>query len=263
MLKKRLVAVLILRDGQVVQSVRFKHTNVIHYDALHAMEAFNKWSVDEIIILNVSRDSSSRDKFSEIVERISNHCFVPLAVGGWVNDEAYAQKLLRSGADKLILNTAVADDPQLVTRLASRYGSQSIVASIDVKRDDSGIPRIAVDRGSRIISVEPKEWALTAVDQGVGEIFLNSVDHDGARKGYDLESIKRVCEAVSVPVVAFGGVFTWDHLVQGINAGASAVAAANIFHYTEQSTRKAKSHLAGAGVLVRQQGQRLTPFTSL
>jgi cyclase len=258
-LKKRLIAVLILRDGQVVQSVRFKHTNVIHYDAVHAMEAFNKWDVDEIVILNVSRDLASREKFAEIVERISSHCFVPLAAGGWIDSEDYAQKLLRGGADKLVINTALADDPQLVSRLALRYGRQCIVASMDVKRDASGVPQIAVDRGGRIIGVAPEEWARKAVELGAGEILFNSIDHDGARKGYDLESIKKVCEAVSVPVIAFGGVFTWNHLVEGINVGASAVAVANLFHYTEQSTRKAKSHLANAGVLVRQQGQSLAP----
>lgn len=259
MLKKRLIAVLILRDGQVVQSVRFKHTNIIHYDAVHAMEAFNKWAVDEIVILNVSREAASREKFAEIVERISSHCFVPLAAGGWIDGDDYAQKLLRNGADKLVLNTALADNPQLVRRLALRYGRQCIVASIDVKRDDSGLPKIAVDRGSRIIDVAPETWARNAVELGAGEILFNSVDHDGARKGYDLESIRSVCEAVQVPVIAFGGVFTWNHLVEGINAGAAAVAVANLFHYTEQSTRKAKTYLANAGVLVRQQGQSLAP----
>lgn len=257
MLKKRLIAVLILRDGQVVQSVRFKHTNVIHYDAVHAMEAFNKWAVDEIVILNVSRDSSSREQFAEIVERISSHCFVPLAAGGWIDSEDYAQKLLRSGADKLVINTALKDDPQLVSRLALRYGQQCIVASMDVKRDATGSPKIAIDRGSRVIDIAPAAWARKAVELGAGEILFNSVDHDGARKGYDLESIQKVCESVPVPVIAFGGVFSWNHLVEGINAGAAAVAVANLFHYTEQSTRSAKTHLSNAGVLVRQQGQSL------
>ena len=257
-----MIAVLILRDGQVVQSVRFKHTNVIHYDAVHAMEAFNKWAVDEIVILNVSRDSGSREKFTEIVERISSHCFVPLAAGGWIDSEEYAQKLLRSGADKLVVNTAIADDPALVSRLAQRYGRQCIVASMDVKRNASGSPQIVVDRGSRVIDSGPQAWARNAVELGAGEILFNSVDHDGARKGYDLESIREVCRAVSVPVIAFGGVFTWNHLVEGINAGAAAVAVANLFHYTEQSTRKAKTYLADAGVLVRQQGRSLAPLTT-
>lgn len=259
MLKKRLIAVLVLRDGQVVQSVRFKHTNVIHYDAVHAMEAFNKWAVDEIVILNVSRDEASKDQFSEIVKRISSHCFVPLSAGGWIGDEEYAQKLLRSGADKLVLNTVIANNPDLFKKLSLRYGRQCIVASIDVKRDLDGIAKVAINRGSEIINSTPLEWAKKAVELGAGEIFLNSIDHDGARKGYDLESIEIICSSVNVPVIAFGGVFNWQHLVEGINKGASAVAVANQFHYTEQSTRKAKSYLAEAGVLVRQQGQSLTP----
>lgn len=257
MLKKRLIAVLILRDGQVVQSVKFKHTNVIHYDALHAIEAFNKWAVDEIIILNVSKDISSRNQFLGIVERVSKYCFVPLTVGGWIDNEHYAKELLRNGADKLVLNTAVSDHPELIRELSLMFGRQCIVASIDIKRDEKGVAHVAVDRATRLVDGSPISWARRAIELGAGEIFLNSVDHDGARKGYDLESLKEICTQVDVPVIAFGGVFGWNHLVEGIAAGASAVAVANQFHYTEQSTRKAKSYLADAGVLVRPQGQIL------
>jgi cyclase len=257
MLKKRLIAVLILRDGQVVQSIRFKHTNVIHYDPVHAMEAFNKWSVDEIVMLNVSREAGSRDAFAESVEHVSRHCFVPLAVGGWICEPAYARALLTKGADKLVLNTAFADDPELVQVLSRRFGKQCIVASIDVKRDEAGMTKVAVDRGSRLLEADPVSWARRAQELGAGEILFNSVDHDGARKGYDVETIKAIAAAVEVPVVAFGGVFTWAHLLAGIKAGADAVAAANIFHYTEQATRKAKSFLADAGVPVRSEGRSL------
>ena len=257
MLKKRLIAVLILRDGQVVQSIRFKHTNVIHYDPVHAMEAFNKWSVDEIVLLNVSRSIESRDGFAESVAQVSRHCFVPLSVGGWITDSDYARQLLNNGADKLVLNSAFADAPDLIQSLSRRYGKQCIVASIDVKRDESGIPKVAVDRGSRLLAESPVAWAQQVQTLGAGEIFFNSVDHDGARKGYDIETIKAIAEAVDVPVIAFGGVFTWSHLLAGIEAGADAVAAANIFHYTEQATRKAKSFLANAGVPVRSEGQSL------
>ena len=258
MLKKRLIAVLILRDGQVVQSIRFKHTNVIHYDPVHAMEAFNKWSVDEIVLLNVSRSAATRDAFAESVEHVSRHCFVPLSVGGWITDAGYAHELLSRGADKLVVNTAFADDPDLVQALSRRLGKQCIVASIDVKRDDAGQAKIAVDRGARILDEAPVAWAKRAQALGAGEIFFNSVDHDGARKGYDIETLGAITAAVDLPVIAFGGVFSWNHLLAGIEAGAEAVAAANIFHYTEQATRKAKSFLANAGVPVRSEGQSLT-----
>lgn len=248
---------LILREGKVVQSVKFKHTNVIHYDAVHAMEAFNKWAVDEIVILNVSRDRSTRAQFAEIVERISSQCFVPLAAGGWIDSVDYAQTLLRCGADKLVLNTAFDTNPELVKSLSLKFGRQCIVASVDCIKNSEGESCVAVDRGSRLIKALPLEWAKNAVDLGAGEIFFNSIDHDGARKGYDLANLETICTNVSVPVIAFGGVFGWNHLVEGIHAGASAVAAANQFHYTEQSTRKAKSFLANAGIVVRLQGQSL------
>lgn len=255
MLKTRLIAVLILCDGRVVQSVRFKHTNAIHYDPIHAMECFNKWAIDEIVVLNVSRDGASREAFARAVAAVSACCFVPLAAGGWITDEAYAATLLNSGADKLVLNTALVDSPDLVSRLTRRYGSQCIVASVDVKRNEAGVTEVVVDRGSRAVSPDPVGWARRAESLGAGEIFFNSVDHDGARKGYNLELLERVCATLRIPVIAFGGVFTWQHLVEGVHAGAAAVAAANIFHYTEHSTKKAKRHLAQAGVPVRQEGQ--------
>lgn len=255
MLKKRMIAVLILRAGQVVQSVRFKHTNIIHYDAIHAMEAFNKWSVDEIVLLNVTREADSADEFADVTSRISRECFVPLSVGGWITNEDQASTLLKSGADKLVLNSAMHNDPDLVTRLSRRFGQQCIVASMDIKRDDEGHSQIAIDRGRQIVDVAPVEWAKRCVALGAGEIFFNSIDHDGARRGYDIENLEAVCAAVDVPVIAFGGVMTWNHLAAGLDAGADAVAAANIYHYTEQATRAAKSYLADHGYDVRQEGR--------
>jgi cyclase len=255
MLKTRLIAVLILRDGRVVQSVRFKHTNAIHYDPIHAMECFNKWAIDEIVMLNVSPDPNSRVAFAEAVSSVSSSCFVPLATGGWIVDEAFAARLLNSGADKLVMNTVLADAPEVVQRLSNKYGAQCIVASMDVRRDDSGKFAVVVDRATRPVSDDPAAWASRAEDLGAGEILFNSVDHDGARKGYNLDCLKQVCSAVRIPVIAFGGVSSWQHLVEGVSAGAAAVAAANVFHYTEQSTKKAKRHLAQAGIPVRVEGQ--------
>lgn len=255
MLKKRLIAVLIVRDGAVVQSVRFKHTNSIHYDPVHAIECFNKWAVDEIVILNVSLTPESREQFAEVVKRICRKCFVPLAVGGWITDADYARSLLNSGADKLVVNTALADHPELVSTMARRFGRQCIVASMDVKSNSAGPFTVYVDRGRRDTGVVAADWARRAVEIGAGEIFFNSIDHDGARRGYNLDTLRSVCSAVEVPVIAFGGVFTWKHLVEGINAGADAAAAANIFHYTEHATIKAKRFMAEANIPVRKEGQ--------
>ena len=214
--------------------------------------------MDEIVLLNVTRDPASRDQFADVVRRISRCCFVPLTVGGWITEPDYAKRLLRSGADKLALNTAFADDPDLVQLLSRRFGAQCIVASIDVRRDAVGNPLVTVDRGQRSTQVDPVSWARRAEALGAGEILFNSVNHDGARRGYDLATLGAISHTVSVPVIAFGGVFSWKHLVEGIEAGADAVAAANILHYTEQSTKKAKSYLAEAGVPVRIEGRYAT-----
>ena len=254
MLKKRLIAVIIVRDGQVVQSIRFRHTNVIHYDAIHAVEAFNSWDVDEMVLLNVSRKVETVSRFREILENASRYCFIPMAVGGWIRDEEYAAELLRSGADKLILNTALHEQPILVNRLSKRYGAQCIVASIDVKRDGTGRPTVMVDRGRFDTGKNPVDWAYHAEQLGVGEILFNSIDHDGARGGYDLETLNKICLKTHIPVIAFGGVFEWRHLVEGIASGADAVAAANIFHYVEHSTKKAKQYLIQSGIDVRKEG---------
>lgn len=253
MLKKRLIAVIIVRDGQVVQSVKFKHTNIIHYDAIHAVETFNRWSIDEIAFINVSKSNESSKHFLEIVKHISKECFVPLTVGGWITDYNYACELFSNGADKILLNSAFSDNPDLIRKLASKFGSQAIVASIDID-DINEIKRVVVNRGSHNINVSPEEWALHCEKLGAGEIFFNSVQHDGARKGYDLESLSNVCSNVTIPVIAFGGAFNWSHFVEGFENGADAVAAANIFHYTEHSTKKAKRYLNKNGIPIRMEG---------
>lgn len=253
MLKTRLIAVIILRDGQVVQSVQFKHTNVIHYDAFHAIETFNRWSVDEIIFIDVSRHSNGRALFRDIVKKVSQTCFVPMSVGGWVDSEDYAAELLASGADKLVVNSIIHDSPELVRKLSERFGRQCIVASIDFNKTDSG-PKVTIDRGRHEIDIDPVSHARKAEQLGAGEIMLNCVQHDGNRKGYANDVLAEVCHSVDIPVIAFGGVLRWKHLVEGIEAGAHAVAAANIFHYTEHSTKHAKRHLANHGVAVRQEG---------
>lgn len=255
MIKKRVIAVIIVRDGRVVQSVQFKHTNVIHYDAYHAVEAFNRWSVDEIVVLNVSKEPSSKVQFLEIISHISETCFVPLAVGGWIDTEDYAAALVTNGADKLVVNTILHTQPTLVKNIAERFGSQCLIGSIDVQKNTAGLSRVAVDRATHILEHSPEDWAKYVVSLGVGEILFNSVEYDGNRKGYDLENLKKVSRAVPVPVIAFGGVFSWDHMAEGLLAEADAVAAANIFHYKEQATKQAKCYLASKGFCVRSEGQ--------
>lgn len=252
MLKHRLIAVILVRDGRVVQSVRFRHTNVIHYDSIHAIESFNKWAIDEIAVLNVSRDESSKSDFVNVIHKISEECFVPLSVGGWIDNVEYARTILANGADKLIVNTYAFLHPEFITELARKFGDQCVVVSIDSKQDEIGEEFVTIDRGRKVTDMKAAEWAKKAESLGAGEIFINSIDFDGNRKGYNLKLIKAITNIVSIPVIAMGGVFTWNHLADGVTVGkADAVAAANIFHYTEHSTKKAKKYLLDAGLNFR------------
>ena len=251
-LKKRLIPALILRDGVVVRSVGFNHTNIIHWKPLTAVDFFNKWAVDEIVLLDVSRDTDKRELFYEVVEGLSRKCFVPLTVGGWVRSVDDVTSLLRLGADKVAINTHAVRNPKFIVECARAFGSQCIVISIDVRRSVEGVPEVYVDRGRDRTAWVAADWAREAERLGAGEIFLTSIDHEGGGKGYDLDLVRDVSDALTIPVIAFGGAFTWQHLVDGILVGgAHAVSAANVFHFTEQSTRKAKAFMRDAGIDVR------------
>ncbi|MGZ8267226.1 MAG: imidazole glycerol phosphate synthase subunit HisF [Burkholderiales bacterium] len=251
MLKKRLIPSLLVRDGRIVQSVQFRHTNVIG-NVITAVDFFNGWAVDEILILDVSRDHTGREEFLDIVDELSERCFVPLAVGGWIASIEDVETLLEHGADKITVNTHAFRNPAFITEAAKAFGSQCIVVSIDVRRDEDGVPIAWIDRGRESTGEGAVEWAKRAVDMGAGEILLTSIDNDGTRNGYDLALMKSVSEAVSVPVIAFGGVGHWSHMVAGVKeGGADAVSAGNIFHFTEHSTKKAKEYLRNADVDVR------------
>ena len=252
MLKKRLIPVLILRDVRVVQSHQFRHTNVIHWKPVTAVDFFNRWAIDELVILDVSRDLTHREQFYEIIVGLSKKCFVPLTVGGWIQTTEEVRKILRCGADKVVINTEAFRRPEFITECATSFGSQCVVVSIDSRRNDAGQDEVFIDRGSEATGTSPTALARKAQEMGAGEIYLTSIDHDGDRRGYNLELLREVVNAVSIPVISFGGVFTWQHLVDGaIIGGADAVAAANIFHYTEHSTKKAKEFMQQAGVDVR------------
>jgi cyclase len=252
MLKKRLIAVLIILEGRIVQSIQFKLTNVIHWKPVTAVDFFDKWAIDEMVVLDVGRNQDKREKFYEIVQGLSEKCFVPLTVGGWVDSVEEMRKLLRMGADKVTLNTQAVRTPELITACAKVFGSQCVVLSIDAKIKVPGKYEVYIDRGREATHLDPVEWAVRAQNLGAGEIFLNCIDRDGFRQGYDLELIRRVAEVVDIPVIAMGGVLNWQHLAEGISiAKADAVAAANIFHYTEHSTKKAKKYLRECGIDVR------------
>ncbi len=250
MLKHRLIACLLWRDSWLIQSKNFKHTNSVG-SAMTAIDFFNTWAIDEIVLLDVTRKQENRELFHHDLLELSKRCFVPLAVGGWVHTADDVRRLLTEGADKVIVNTDAMLDESLLPTAAKRFGNQCMVVSIDAKRAENGTHEVFIDRGSRPTGVTAVAWAKKAEKLGAGEIFLTSIDNDGSQKGYDCELIASVSKAVDIPVIASGGVGEWPHFAAGIKAGASAVSAANIFHYSDQSTKKAKNYLFEKGINVR------------
>ncbi len=252
MLKKRVIAVLILRQGEVVQSVQFRHTNVIHKDPRFAVEYFSKWDADELVILDVTRTDEHRARFLDTLERLSRTCFVPISAGGWLRSCADIDGVLSRGADKAVINTEALHRPVFLEEAARRFGSQCIVVGIDCRRDDRGEHMVHVDRGREPTGWRAEAWAREAVARGAGEIFLCSIDNDGMRCGYDLPLLRKVVDAVSVPVIAFGGASSAEHMAEGLRqGGVEAVSAANVFHYSENSMRKMKRALRAMGIHVR------------
>lgn len=251
--KHRLIATLLVSNGIVVQTRKFKRTNMVG-NAFTAVDFFNSWAVDEIIVLEISHTRDYLEKFVQIVEELSRRCFVPLTVGGKINDISLVNRYTRVGADKIILNTQAVKTPEFISEIIKDYGSQCCVVSIDAKKDDampSGY-RVMISNGQEESELDLLLWSKKIEAIGAGEIMVNNVDHDGDKRGYDLSLVRLLADNVNIPVIAMGGVGKWDDFIDGINMGhADAVAAGNIFHYTEHSTKKAKEHMEAAGLFVR------------
>ncbi len=261
MLRNRLIPVLLLQNGLLVRSEKFSIHQVIG-NPLEEVERFNEWNVDELIYLDISPaglDYAHRDDHRvkipndplSILDAVSKTCFMPLTFGGGIRTIEDIRARVARGADKVSLNTIALTKPEFVTQAATVFGSQAIVVSLDVGKGDEGEYRVFSGGGETATKRCPVEWARELADLGAGEILLQSVERDGAGTGYDLELIHRVASAVSIPVIACSGVGMWDHYAKGIQAGASAVAAANIWHFQELTDRRGKRALARAGVPVR------------
>lgn len=251
MLKKRLIACLIIREGLIVQSIAYKQFLPIGTPRF-PIEFVAKWDVDEIILLDISATSEDRTIYPEIIEQVSRYCFVPLTVGGGIKSVDDIRRLTRAGADKVVINSHAIAKPTLLSEAADKFGSQCIVLSMDCRRQQNGEYQVYTHGGKKKSNLSPEMWSKQAENLGAGEIFLNSIDRDGSKKGYDIELIRRVTQSVSIPVIACGGVGSYRHFSPGIiEGGASAVAAANIFHFIEHSTIIAKAHMLRSGIDVR------------
>jgi cyclase len=261
MLKKRLIPVLLLQNGLLVRSELFKIHQVIG-NPIFEVKRFNEWNVDELIYLDISRDDHydlRRDDHKikglndplSILEAVSKTCFMPLTWGGRIASVDDMRERFKKGADKITINSNALRNPGLIEEGANVFGSQAIVVSIDAMRRQDGTYEVFIDGGKTPTGIDPKAWARDAEAKGAGEILLQSIDRDGTGQGYDLDLISAVASVTTIPVIACSGVGRYEHYAEGIKAGASAAAAANIWHFKELSDRGGKKAMAKAGIDVR------------
>jgi len=247
-----------VKGGRVVKGVKFRDPR----DAGHPVELaafYNEQGADEIVFYDITASSDEREIMQDVVERTANQVFIPLTVGGGLRTVEDIRQMLEAGADKVSINTAAVLDPTFIARSAERFGSQCIVLGMDAMRVSGGsIPRWQVfthtgANGGRATDNDAVEWAVQAVELGAGEIVINSIDADGTKAGYDLELLRTISEAVTVPVVASGGAGTPEDLYKALVEGkADAVLAASIFHYGTYSIREIKQYLSKKGISVRE-----------
>jgi imidazoleglycerol phosphate synthase cyclase subunit len=249
MLKRRIIPCLDVADGRVVKGVKFQNLRDAG-DPLERARSYQDQGADELVVLDVSATPSGRAHNLEVIAGVRAVLMMPLTVGGGVRSLEDAARLLEAGADKVAVNTAAVENPELLEDLASRFGRQCTILAIDARRSESGWD-VMVRSGAEASGREASAWAREAVARGAGEILLTSWDQDGTRQGYDLDLLRTVSDAVRVPVIASGGAEKVEHFVAGFAAGADAVLAASVFHDEISTVGDLKRALAAEGVEVR------------
>ena len=250
MLSKRIIACLDVRDGKVVKGVNFEGLRDAGDPAALARR-YNVEGIDEVVILDVTATIESRQARAHTIAAVAKEIFLPLTVGGGIRTEADAAAAIDAGADKVSLNSAALADPNLITTLAKRYGSQAVIVAIDAKRSRSRF-EVYARSGQAATSRDAVEWAREATSRGAGEILLTSIDRDGTKAGFDCEMTAAVSDAVNIPVIASGGAGTFEHFAEVFEFGhADAALAASIFHFNEHSVADLKQFLAERKIPVR------------
>ena len=249
MLKNRIIPCLDVKNGRVVKGINFVDLKDAG-DPVEQAKIYSDGGADEICFLDITASNENRDTIYDVVERTSKNCFVPLTVGGGVRSVEDINKLLNCGADKVSINTAAVQKPEVVEESSKKFGSQCIVVAIDAKKKGESW-EIFTHGGRNSTGINAIKFSSKMEKCGVGELLVTSMDKDGTQSGYDIELMKKISSNVNIPVIASGGVGTLDHLAEGIKSGASAVLAASIFHYGTYSISEAKEYLASKDIPVR------------
>ena len=251
MLKKRIIPCLDVKDGRVVKGINFVDL-IDAGDPVEQASIYNENGADEICFLDITASSDKRDILLDTVKKTAECCFVPLTVGGGVRSIHDIRKLLLAGADKVSINTAAIQNPDLIKESSNKFGSQCIVVAIDAKKTKNNTWEVFTHGGRQPTQLNALDFAKLAEENGAGEILLTSMDRDGTKEGYDIELTKTISSSLNIPVIASGGVGTLKHLKDGIvEGGSSAVLAASIFHFGEYSIQEAKEYLKKENVPVR------------
>ncbi len=251
MLTARVIPCLDVKDGRVVKGINFVDLRDAG-DPVEQARIYDRAGADELCFLDITASHERRDIMLDVVRQTAEECFMPLTVGGGVRATEDIRILLASGADKVAMNTAAVEDPELVRAGAEKFGSQCIVVAVDAKRNGAGGFEVFTHGGREATGLDVLDWVTRLAALGAGEILLTSMDRDGTRQGYDVELTRKIADSLTIPVIASGGVGSLDHLVAGVRDGhASAVLAASIFHFGEHTIAEAKAHMAAAGVPVR------------
>ena len=251
MLAKRIIPCLDVKDGRVVKGVNFVNIRDAG-DPVELAKYYSDAGADEIVFLDITATHEDRKTVADVVERTAEQVFVPLTVGGGIRTLEDFQLLLRSGADKISINSAAVGDPTLISRAADRFGSKCVVLAADAKRREDGHYEIVVAGGRKFTGVDLLEWVVDAEKRGAGEILLTSMDADGTKAGFDLPMLRLVTEAVHIPVIASGGCGSLAHFAEVFEeTGADAALAASLFHFGELTVGQVKEYLHGKHIPVR------------
>lgn len=250
MLKVRVVPVLLLKEGRMIKTRGFQFYKDTG-DPLKTVKVYDAQGADELVLLDISATLEGRTQWLDLITESAKQCFIPITVGGGINSVSRARRAFFAGADRVSVSTHAVEEPEFIEELAESFGRANIVVCIDAKMDPAGNYKVTTRSATRMSDKAVVPWAREAARRGAGEILLHFVDRDGMMSGYDLRLLKAVADSVEVPVMALGGVATLQDLVDGVIEGtASAVAAASIFHFTDQSPIKAHSYMYSKGIPV-------------